>query len=147
MKLHDYFADFLANTVNLSQKRLDTLTGRIGAIETATPRRRRARVGARRPDPAGLLRAPHDHQPVNGHEYDADVLLPIDEQPGWQPKDYVNELYGLSSATAPTRGRSSRRSRCVVVDYADPFHVDVVPYVARAGAHLHHEPERRTSGS
>lgn len=134
MKLHDYFADFLANTVNLSQKRLDTLTSRIGAVETAILAD--AELGSALGEliPQGSYAHRTIINPVNGHEYDADVLLPFAAQSGWQPKDYVNELCGLLERNSTYKGKVARRSRCVVIDYADPFHVDVVPYVARAGA-------------
>lgn len=134
MKLHDYFADFLTDTVNLSQKRLDTLDARVSAVQNALLGD--AQLGSAMGEliPQGSFAHRTIINPVKGHEYDADVLLPIGEQPGWEPKDYVNEVYALFNRNATYSGKVSRRSRCVVVDYADPFHVDVVPYVERFGS-------------
>lgn len=132
MKLHDSFADFLANTVNLSQARLDTLADRINAIEHSLFAD--AELGSILGEliPQGSYAHRTIINPIKGHEYDADVLLPVDEQAGWEPKDYVEEIYKLFERNGTYAGKTSRRSRCVVVDYSDPFHVDVVPYVARA---------------
>lgn len=134
MKLHDYFADFLTDTVNLSEKRLDTLAGRISAIETAVLADSELGAALGQIIPQGSYAHRTIINPVKGHEYDADVLLPFVEQPGQEPKYYVNELYRLLARISMYAGKITRRSRCVVVDYADPFHVDVVPYVPRAGA-------------
>lgn len=134
MKLHEYFADFLENTVNLSEGRLDTLTSRIRAVETAILADSELGSALGELIPQGSYAHRTIINPVKGREYDADVLLPFDEQSGWEPKDYVNELYSLLERNGTYAGKVARRSRCVVIDYADPFHVDVVPYVARVGA-------------
>lgn len=134
MKLHDYFADFLTNTVNLSQKRLDTLTDRISAVEKALLADAQLGPALGELIPQGSYAHRTIINPVNGHEYDADVLLPFGEQPGWEPKDYVDELYKMLERNGTYAGKVTRRSRSVVIDYADPFHVDVVPFVARADA-------------
>lgn len=134
MKLHDYFAAFLENTVNLSEKRLDTLGDRIEAVEKVFLADAQLGWALAELIPQGSFAHRTIINPIRGHEYDADVLLPFEERAGWEPKDYVNELYRLLGRNGTYAGKVVRRSRCVVIDYADPFHVDVVPYIARAGA-------------
>ena len=68
-------------------------------------------------------------------EFDADLLLELTEDPGWSAEDYVKELYKALRSSSRYRGMVSRHARCVKVDYANEFHVDVVPYVERHGEH------------
>jgi hypothetical protein len=134
MRLHDYFADFLTNTVNLSQTRLDTLEARVAAVEKALLADSQLGSALGELIPQGSFAHRTIINPVSDHEYDADVLLPFELQDGWEPKDYVPELYKLFNRTSTYNGKAHRRSRCVYIDYSDPFHVDMVPYVERHGS-------------
>ncbi len=51
------------------------------------------------------------------------------------PSDYLAGVQRAFHQSATYKNLVGRwpRSRCVVVDYADDFHIDVVPYIARAG--------------
>lgn len=135
MKLVSYFKHFLENTVNLNQSRIDQLEERLQAIE---------KFISEHPDlgqltieliPQGSYAHKTIIKPVNGHEFDADVLLYVHEQPDWEPKDYIANLYAAFCGSATYKEMVRRRTRCVVIDYANEFHIDIVPYLERSGAH------------
>ena len=103
-----------------------------------------ARARRRRAHPAGVVRAQDDHQARSTAATSTPTSSSTStEQPGWEPKDYIDELYGAFRRSSTYHGPGRPQTRCVIVDYADDFHVDVVPYLERAGATLHHEPERQ----
>ena len=129
MKLHSYFANFLDNTVNLKDARIETLNKRVDAIWSFL----------RSHDVFGeffidlIAQGSYGQRtiikPVGNREYDADVLLSLKEHPDWTPAQYTHELYKAFDASGRYNGMAHRRTRCVFIDYADPFHIDVVPYV------------------
>jgi hypothetical protein len=52
-----------------------------------------------------------------------------------RPPDGGEELYKAFRTSTTYRGMVSRHCRCVKVNYAGDFHIDVVPYVERHGSH------------
>ncbi len=133
MKLLAYFKDFLEGTVNLNQARIDQLDARVDAISNAL--RADAELGQLILDviPQGSYAHKTIIKPLPDHEFDADVLLQLTEQSGWEPKDYTENVYAAFRRSSTYKEMVSRRTRCVVVDYANEFHVDVVPYIERDG--------------
>lgn len=129
MKLHAYFKHFLENTVNLNDSRIETLNKRVDAISSFL--RDHEVFGEFFLDviPQGSFAQRTIIKPVGSREYDADVLLSLKEHPDWTPAQYTQELYNAFEGSGRYKGMSHRRTRCVYIDYADPFHVDVVPYV------------------
>lgn len=128
MKLLAYFKYFLDNTVNLNDTRIATLNERVDAI--ATYLRNDDVLADYFIDliPQGSYAQRTIIKPVGGREYDADVLLAMKEHPDWTPADYTAELCKAFNA-GRYKGMAHKRTRCVYIDYADQFHVDVVPYV------------------
>jgi Second Messenger Oligonucleotide or Dinucleotide Synthetase domain/Adenylyl/Guanylyl and SMODS C-terminal sensor domain len=134
VKLASYFRHFLVEEVNLSQARVDQLDARRTAVEKAL--RADAELG---PLIAGLIPQGSYAQrtiidPTGSHEFDADVLLELAEQTDWEAKDYVDQVYAALRRSRTYREMVRRRTRCVVVDYANEFHIDVVPYLRRGDA-------------
>ena len=129
MKLHAYFKFFLDTTVNLGETRIEKLNQRVDAISTFL--RGHAVFGEFFIDviAQGSFAQRTIINPVGSREYDADVLLSMKEHPEWTPAQYTNELYKAFEGSGVYKGMAHRRTRCVYIDYADPFHVDVVPYV------------------
>lgn len=126
--------NFLSEKVNLNQTRLNLLSQRVQAIQTYLLGDETFGDTFSELLPQGSFAIGTIIKPVGNHEFDADVLLPMDEIAGWEAKDYVENLYtafGRSSTYATMRGR---HSRCVRIDYAGDFHVDVVPFVTRNGS-------------
>ena len=63
------------------------------------------------------------------------MLLYLDEQPDWEPKDYIAKPLRRLLRQRTYKEMVDRRTRCVTIDYANEFHIDIVPYLERAGAH------------
>lgn len=129
MKLLTHFKTFLEDTVNINATRLDTLNDRVTSItnylETGPT------IGDIFQDvtPQGSMAHRTIIKPQAGKEFDADVLLELDEHPDWAPKDYIEQTYVCFRASSTYRDRVSRKNRCVRVQYAGDLHVDVVPCV------------------
>jgi hypothetical protein len=137
MKLLSYFDNFLTNTVNLNQTRLDTLDDRTSSInnylELGSHDLKKMFVQT---IPQGSYAHGTIIKPVaDNDEFDADILLELTEDPSWEAKDYVEQLYKAFRASDTYKEKVSRRSRCVVVNYSGDFHIDVVPYLERHGEH------------
>jgi hypothetical protein len=132
VKLLSYFKSFLEDTVNLNQARIDQLDARVEAISNCL--RADADLGPLVMDviPQGSYAHKTIIKPLPGHEFDADILLQLEEQSDWEPRDYVENVYAALRRSSNYKDMVSRRTRCVVVDYANEFHVDVVPYIVRA---------------
>jgi hypothetical protein len=68
-----------------------------------------------------------------GHEFDVDALVPMHEQFDAEPCDYIPQLYSAFRSSGTYRSMVSRKTRCVTVQYANDFHIDLVPYIERGG--------------
>lgn len=135
MKHVDLFASFLNETVNLNQTRIDTLQQRVEAVSSFL------RESEYKPNimsfaPQGSWAHRTIIKPVNANgEFDADLVLYVDEVEGWSPKDYIVELRSVLWDNKTYVDKTSYKTRCVKIDYANDFHLDLVPIVVRdAGA-------------
>lgn len=126
-----YFTTFLNDEVNLPTQNLDFLDDRVARLYGALSK---ANLGTR---VLGMKKQGSWAQrtiinPQDEEEFDADFMVELGEQDGWNPSDYqVPVLDALSEycdaqqmITAP-----EAKNRCVRVTYANYMHVDVVPYV------------------
>lgn len=131
MELTACFKNFLAKEVNLNQARIDQLDDRVAAISAAL--KGDEQLGPLVIDVIAQGSFAHKTiiKPLPGKEFDADLLLQLADQQGWQPKDYVEAVYAAFRRNPTYERMVSRRTRCVLVDYANEFHVDVVPYLER----------------
>lgn len=133
MKLVKHFDALLKNKVNLSDGRIATLDSRMEAIGNFLSSGSDV-IADNYIEliPQGSYAQRTINNPVGASdEFDADVLLDMDQVEGWQAKDYVEELYKIFRSSGTYRDKVSRRSRCVVVNYAGDFHMDVVPFLTR----------------
>ena len=132
MKLLEYFDEFLKETVNLDPARLARLDKSSESISdflegSATFSSNFIDVVAQ-----GSYAHKTIIKPVKADdEFDADILLCLEEFNDWQPKDYVEELYKCFTTTGIYKSKAVQGKRCVTIDYAGDFHVDVVPYIER----------------
>lgn len=133
MKLVKDFDAFLKNRVNLSDVRIEQLDKRVAAVsnflsqgEDAVSRNFIELV------PQGSYSQRTIINPVGKNdEFDADVLLDMKEVNGWKAEDYVQELYTVFRSSPTYQNMVSRQTRCVTINYANQFHVDVVPFLTR----------------
>lgn len=128
------FKAFLTEKVNLNQTRLNLLSRRVAAIENFLTNDEVFADHVTEVIPQGSFAHGTIIKPVGSKEFDADVLVPMDEVDGWAASDYVQKLYEAFGRSATYKTMRSRKKRCVTIDYAGDFHVDVVPFVTRSGA-------------
>lgn len=135
MKLIKHFDAFLNNKVNLSDGRIETLDNRVDAVSNFLSSGDDV-ISNNFIDliPQGSYAHRTIINPVDANdEFDADVLLDMNEVDGWEAEDYVEQLYQVFRSNGTYKDKVSRRSRCVTVNYAGEFHMDVVPFLTRHG--------------
>ena len=127
MKHVQYFNDFLANEVNLNQTRLDRLNTSVKAVSEYLSNNLESYKTVKRQGSYGLRTI---IKPVkDGQEYDADVLLYMEHDENKDPKDYINEVYDCLKENDTYKDKVHRKTRCVYLDYAGDFHLDIVPCI------------------
>jgi hypothetical protein len=138
MKLVNHFTNFLRDTVNLNQTRLETLESSISSIQDFIrdsdwdPRIRRfVEQGS----------WAHDTiiKPVEGKEFDADLLVVIDEVADWTPADYVSTLYDVFKASNRYKDKVTVWDYCVTINYAGDRKIDIAPCVRGRVSQGQHE--------
>ena len=125
--------DFLRDEVNLNQSRLDRLNTSVRAVDTylkdhLTGYQKMERQGSYA---LGTLIKPVD----DNDEYDADIQIVMNPHPNWQAKDYGNEVHKTLKQNQNYADKLRLKTRCVTIDYARDFHLDVVPRVTVGGRH------------
>jgi len=130
MKLIGHFNDFLRDTVNLNKTRIERLEGHVAAIESFLCN---SDYGAdiRSFSAQGSWAHKTIIKPLPGKEFDADLVMFVHPVEGWSPNDYVEELYKVFCGSDSYKQKVGRNTRCVTLDYAGDFHLDVVPCVVR----------------
>lgn len=127
-KLKSQFSDFLKDTVNLNQTRIANLETNVDALK------RFIRQCAWEPTIRGFEEQgswAHDTiiKPVDGGEFDADLLVMVDAVEGWSAADYVRTL-GEVFAESPTYGDKAKTwDYCVTITYAGDRKVDLAPCI------------------
>lgn len=136
MKHINDFDKFMTDTVNLNQTRIDTLESRSSTIidfVRAQPALKDHFISA---EPQGSWAQKTIIKPCNRAEFDADIrvyLLPI---AGWEPQDYIENFYAMFRSSDRYREMAHRKTRCVYLDYAGDFHLDIVPCVQVGNEHF-----------
>lgn len=142
---NDEFKAFLNDHVNLNQTRWDLLLSRVTTIDNFV--NGDPFVGEYVTDdliPQGSYARRTIIRPIAGKDYDADLLVPMEEVEGWEPKHYVPALSRAFEASARYQGKTTMKKRCLRVQYADGFHIDLVPFVERGGySYITHRIENR----
>lgn len=132
MKLTNYFKSFLENEVNLNPSRITTLDDRTETITTLLSESDKFKEKFIDVIPQGSYAHKTIIKPVKAtHEFDADILLYIQEFSDWEAKDYVQELYQFFRDNSTYRDKVGRKTRCVTIQYANDFHIDIVPFLER----------------
>lgn len=129
MKQSAYFGKFLADRVNLDDTRLGHLDTRVKAIVAELMKDSQLGRHVRRWEKQGSWAQRTIIRPRKNDEFDADILLHLDEVPGWEPKDYLRHTRGALRRSQRYREMVRKKNRCVRVGYANDCHVDVVPTV------------------
>jgi hypothetical protein len=134
MKLTGYFESFLEEEVNLNKTRIALLDQRVSSITSFLKLNNTFKENYLDIIPQGSYAHKTIIRPVReSNEFDADLLLELTEFKEWEPEKYVEEVYKAFRGNTVYRDMVSRKTRCVVVNYAGDFHIDVVPYLERHG--------------
>ena len=132
-KNNQQFQDLLRDEVNLNPKRLDRLETGVGAVNSylkdhLTGYQKMERQGSYA---LGTLIKPVD----DNDEYDADIQIVMNPNPNWRAKDYVTAIYKALKQNHNYAEKLRLKTRCVTIDYAGDFHLDVVPRVTSRSRH------------
>ncbi len=130
MKRVEDFNKFLAHQVNINQSRLDKLNDHVKAVTTHLSRHLESFEKVERQGSYALRTI---IKPRENREYDADVLLFMKYRSGKKPADYINDTYNCLRRHGTYKDMVHRKTRCVMVDYAGDFHLDIVPCVEIKG--------------
>ena len=127
------FAEFLRDEVNLNQSRLDRLETSVGAVNDYL---KDNLPGYQTMEKQGSYALGTLIKPVDDNdEYDADIQIVMNPNSQWQAKDYVHAINRTLAGNKTYVDKLRLKTRCVTVDYAGEFHLDVVPRVTSRGKH------------
>ncbi len=127
------FGEFLRDEVNLNESRLDRLETSVGAVNDYL---KDNLPGYQTMDKQGSYALGTLIKPVDDNdEYDADIQIVINPNPKWEAKDYVPAINKTLAGNKNYVDKLRLKTRCVTVDYARDFHLDVVPRVTINGKH------------
>lgn len=129
MKQSTYFAKFLTDHVNLNDTRLTQLDDRVKAIVAELTKDTSLGQHVRTWEKQGSWAQRTIIRPRKNDEFDADILLHLDEVSGWEPRDYLRHTRAALRRSQRYREMVRKKNRCVRVGYANDCHVDVVPTV------------------
>lgn len=127
------FKKFLRDEVNLNNNRLERLKSGVRGVTDCLKRKLIEFQGTERQGSYahGTLIKPV----ADNDEYDADIQAVMNPNTEMEPKDYINAVYNALKADKNYADKIKRKTRCVTVDYAGDFHLDVVPRITRNGKH------------
>ncbi|MFN3627832.1 MAG: SMODS domain-containing nucleotidyltransferase [Parvibaculum sp.] len=128
MKLTSDFKNFLNDTVNLNQTRIDLLSARVDTIKEF--------LTGSDWDPQILKFIEqgswaHDTiiRPVDKGEFDADLLVKVTHVEGWSAAQYVKELGRVFRDSKRYGDMTVVYDFCVTITYADDCKIDIAPLV------------------
>ena len=130
MKHEGYFKDFLKDHVNLNSNRLDKLEKKIEVITVFLEEKldNYSNFSEQGSYAHGTIIKPVK----DSDEFDADILIYIKDnnfEPQSYQTDYVSYVYDQFKDNKNYQNIVKRKARCVTVDYAGDFHLDVVPCI------------------
>ena len=133
MKHVKFFQEFLDTEVNLNETRLQRLNQSSLAVNTFLSENLEAYQKTERQGSYGLKTI---IKPVGNREYDADILVYMAFDDKNEPKDYINDVYNCLKQNGNYEDKVHRKTRCVYIDYAGDFHLDLVPCITDGEQHF-----------
>jgi hypothetical protein len=123
------FDEFLEKKVNLSDGRLRTLESKVTTIEDLLRDSDDDDLAVVEARPQGSLAQKTIINPVNPQRgFDADLLVEL-EDTGLGPKELLKAVKDVLKASPAHADLVKTKTRCVTLEYAGDFHIDVVPCV------------------
>ena len=132
-KNNQQFNELLRDEVNLNERRLERLQAGVRGVNGQL---KDHLTGYQRIEPQGSYALRTLIKPVDDKdEYDADIQVVINPNPKWEARDYIQAVYDALKKNRNYADKLRLKTRCVTVDYAGDFHLDVVPRVTSRGNH------------
>ena len=132
-KNNQQFQDFLRDEVNINQSRLDRLQTSVGAVDSYL---KEHLSGYQKMERQGSYALGTLIKPVRDNdEYDADIQIVMTPNSKWEAKDYIEGIHKALKQNQNYADKLRLKTRCVTIDYAGDFHLDVVPRVTSGGRH------------
>ncbi len=133
MKLTAQFDTFMSDVVNLNQARIDTLKARVDTIITTLESFDEYADLLIETSPQGSWAHRTIIKPAGNGGFDADLVAFMKPHKEWTPADYIENLYTQFKSHGTYASKVSRKTRCVTIQYANEFSIDVVPCVRKSG--------------
>ncbi|MFA6902541.1 MAG: hypothetical protein WC236_05625 [Gallionellaceae bacterium] len=133
MKLTEHFNTFMTDVVNLNQTRIDTLKTRVDAIVTTLEGFEVYSDILIETCPQGSWAHRTIIKPAGYSGFDADVVAFMKPHEEWTPAEYIENLYTQLKNHGTYSSKVSRKTRCVTIQYANEFSIDIVPCVRKSG--------------
>ena len=128
------FNKFMREHVNLNPSRYERLKRSDKAVSEYLSQNL---VGFRRTERQGSYALGTTIRPVKDtDEYDVDRLVYVEYDSSKGPKDYLDDVYWCLKANGNYADKVQRNTRCVTVNYAGEFKIDVVPCITYNGNHF-----------
>ena len=128
MKHEQFFREFLVDHVDLNKTRIERLGSHVDAVSEYLVDNL---AGYQAVERQGSYALGTIIKPVQiGQEYDADLLLRMKHRPGQGAASYIQNVYDCFRNHSYYRKITSRKTRCVMLDYAGDVHLDIVPYLS-----------------
>ncbi|MFG6609679.1 cyclic GMP-AMP synthase DncV-like nucleotidyltransferase [Sulfitobacter sp. 1A12057] len=129
MKLVSEFNKFMDNTVNLNETRLSMLEARAATIKNFV------RSSDWEPTILGFIEQGSWAnktiiRPVDGGEFDADLLVKVKPVDGWDAAEYVKELGRVFRSSGRYSSKTQVYDFCVTITYADECKIDIAPLIS-----------------
>ena len=124
------FEIFMSDRVNLNNARYERLRTGARAVSEYLSQNLR---GFRKAELQGSFALRTIIRPTNGREYDLDMLVFMDLAYSKTPKACIEEVHQTMRANRTYADKVKMRKRCVEINYAGDFHMDIVPCVERRG--------------
>ncbi len=139
MNLNDVFADFVSNKVELNPDRIKTAKSKLDTIKTFLENSDKYRDLIIDLTPQGSYRQDTIIKPVTeNNEFDVDALFLLKEIVDLEPKDYISNLKALFKESERYENivDSNGKTRCVTLNYAGDFHMDIVPCIKQGESYF-----------
>ena len=128
------FREFLRYEVNLNQDRLHRLQVSVRDVNRHLKSNLRGYQNIDRQGSYGLDTLV---KPVTeDDEYDADIQVVMNPNLNWNAKDYLEAVCCSLSLENNFVGKVEMGNRCVTLNYAGDFHLDLVPRFTKDGRHF-----------
>ena len=83
--------------------------------------------------PQGSFRLKTTVKPLKQNEYDLDFVAEVSAHSNMSPEELYNHIYRILANDKNHKGMIEKKSRCVRINYANLFHIDIMPGKACIG--------------